>query len=227
MLLFYAYIKKDFYLFIFQDGRLQTDDQLVNINGISLLGMSNSNAMETLRHAMSQSDGPIRNAIILTIARRIFQPPENDNNNNNSQSQKTDANANKITNRKSPIDTIDAKERLRNFSQNLPSQILPELDNQHNGTSLPGCNPVIERITGQTSVDIIKTNSNDIYGYAKQDSKSSLSDKTKPYSATLSSSQNETIIIEGEYDPATKKLEDRLNSNGLTEPVNVAPADSQ
>lgn len=188
--------------------------------------MSNSNAMETLRHAMSQSDGPIRNAIILTIARRIFQPPENDNNNNQNQSQKTDSNANKITNRKSPIDTIDAKERLRNFSQNVPCQILPELDNQHNGTSLPGCNPVIERITGQTSVDILKTN--DIYGYAKQDSKSSLlSDKTKPYSATLSSSQNETIIIEGEYDPAAKKLEDRLNSNGPTEPVNVAPADSQ
>ena len=204
---------------------MQTDDQLVNINGISLLGMSNSNAMETLRNAMSQTDGPIRNAIILTIARRIFQAPENDSN-NNSQSQKIDANANKIIIR-SPIDTIDAKERLRNFSQNAPSQILSELDNQHNSSSLPGCNPVIERITGQTSVDILKNNSNDIYGYAKQDSKSSLSDKTKPFSATLSSSQNETIIIEGEYDPVTKKLNDPVNSNGLSEPVNVAPADSQ
>lgn len=204
---------------------MQTDDQLVNINGISLLGMSNSNAMETLRNAMSQTDGPIRNAIILTIARRIFQPPENDDNNN--QSQKTDSNANKILSRKSPVDTVDAKEKLRNFSQNLPNQILSELDNQHNSTSLPGCNPVIERITGQTSVDILKNSANDIYGYSKQDSKSSLCDKTKQFSATLSSSQNETIIIEGEYDPVTKKINNPLNSNGLSEPVNVVPADSQ
>lgn len=32
-----------------RDGRLQTNDQLLNVNGISLLAQSNSDAMETLR----------------------------------------------------------------------------------------------------------------------------------------------------------------------------------
>lgn len=205
---------------------MQTDDQLVNINGISLLGMSNSNAMETLRNAMTQSDGPIRNAIILTIARRILLPPEGENDNN--QQQKTDANANKINNGKIPTDTVNAKERLRNFPPKLSSQIMAELDNHHNGTSLPGCNPVIERLTGQTSVEVLKHNANDIYGYGKHDSKSSLNDKNKLYGTTLTSSQNETVIIEGEYDPSGRKSGDLQHlSNGLPETPKVAPAGSQ
>lgn len=194
--------------------------------------MSNSSAMETLRNAMTQSDGPIRNAIILTIARRIFHPPESENNIiDDDLPLKTDANANKLSTRNNSIDTCDAKERLKSFPQNISRtcQIMAELDSQHNGTSLPGCNPVIERLTGQTSVEVLKGTTHDIYGYAKHDSKSSLSDKTKPpYSATLSSSQNETVIIEGEYDPTSKKVEDTHQlSNGLAEPVNVAPASSQ
>lgn len=32
-----------------RDGRLKTNDQLLNVNGISLLNQSNSDAMETLR----------------------------------------------------------------------------------------------------------------------------------------------------------------------------------
>ena len=55
-----------------KDGRLLTNDQLININGIPLLGMSNSQAMETLRRAMTQGEGPIANpnAITLTVARK-------------------------------------------------------------------------------------------------------------------------------------------------------------
>ncbi|XP_077555269.1 par-3 family cell polarity regulator isoform X4 [Haemaphysalis longicornis] len=54
-----------------KDGRLRTNDQLLNINGTSLLGMTNSQAMETLRRAMTQGEGPNPNAITLTIARRV------------------------------------------------------------------------------------------------------------------------------------------------------------
>jgi partitioning defective protein 3 len=32
-----------------RDGRLRTNDQLLNVNGISLLAQSNADAMETLR----------------------------------------------------------------------------------------------------------------------------------------------------------------------------------
>lgn len=55
-----------------QDGRLRNNDQLLNVNGISLLSMTNGQAMETLRRAMIQNEGP-NNAIILTVARRVSQ----------------------------------------------------------------------------------------------------------------------------------------------------------
>ena len=54
------------------DGRLKTNDQLVNINGMSLLGKANSEAMETLRMAM-HAEGPIPGVITLTVARRYAE----------------------------------------------------------------------------------------------------------------------------------------------------------
>ncbi|KAG8199747.1 hypothetical protein JTE90_000841, partial [Oedothorax gibbosus] len=53
-----------------KDGRLRNNDQLLNVNGISLLSMTNGQAMETLRRAMIQNEGP-NNAIILTVSRRV------------------------------------------------------------------------------------------------------------------------------------------------------------
>ncbi|KAK7086822.1 Partitioning defective 3, partial [Halocaridina rubra] len=52
-----------------RDGRLYQNDQLVNINGLSLLGKPNSEAMKTLRTAMHQ-EGPTPGMISLTVARR-------------------------------------------------------------------------------------------------------------------------------------------------------------
>lgn len=51
-----------------KDGRLKQDDQLVIINGISLSRMTNSEATETLRKALIQSED---STITLTIARRV------------------------------------------------------------------------------------------------------------------------------------------------------------
>ena len=51
-----------------EDGRLKTNDQLVNINGISLLGKANCDAMDTLRRAMHE-EGPTPGVITLTVAR--------------------------------------------------------------------------------------------------------------------------------------------------------------
>jgi len=53
-----------------RDGRLRTNDQLIDINGASLLGTSNSDAMETLRRGMHQ-EGPKPGVITLTVARRV------------------------------------------------------------------------------------------------------------------------------------------------------------
>ena len=56
-----------------RDGRLKTNDQLVNINGISLLGKANCDAMDTLRRAMHE-EGPTPGVITLTVARRLLVP---------------------------------------------------------------------------------------------------------------------------------------------------------
>ncbi|XP_046994334.1 partitioning defective 3 homolog [Schistocerca americana] len=54
-----------------RDGRLRTNDQLLNVNGISLLNQSNSDAMETLRRAMVHMEGPTPGIITLTVARCV------------------------------------------------------------------------------------------------------------------------------------------------------------
>ncbi|XP_035782752.1 partitioning defective 3 homolog isoform X2 [Anopheles albimanus] len=57
-----------------RDGRLKMNDQLLSVNGVSLLGQSNAEAMDTLRRAMLQSGGSYPGKIILTVARRIGRP---------------------------------------------------------------------------------------------------------------------------------------------------------
>ena len=54
-----------------RDGRLRNNDQLLNVNGVSLLGLSNSDAMETLRRAMLNTNSSVTGVITLTIARRV------------------------------------------------------------------------------------------------------------------------------------------------------------
>ena len=57
-----------------KDGRLKQNDQLISINGVHLLGLSNAEAMETLRRGMVSPDiGPeaTPGVIKLTITRRV------------------------------------------------------------------------------------------------------------------------------------------------------------
>lgn len=51
-----------------QDGRLCVNDQLIAVNGESLNGMTNQDAMETLRKSMS-IEGNKRGMIQLVVAR--------------------------------------------------------------------------------------------------------------------------------------------------------------
>ncbi|XP_031817031.1 partitioning defective 3 homolog B [Sarcophilus harrisii] len=57
------------------DGRLRINDQLIAVNGESLLGKSNHEAMETLRRSMSM-EGNIRGMIQLVILRRLDRQTE-------------------------------------------------------------------------------------------------------------------------------------------------------
>lgn len=57
-----------------RDGRLRMNDQLLNVNGISLLGQSNAEAMATLRKTMVHMPGKYPKMITLQVARRISRP---------------------------------------------------------------------------------------------------------------------------------------------------------
>ncbi|XP_034027833.1 partitioning defective 3 homolog isoform X2 [Thalassophryne amazonica] len=58
-----------------KDGRLRVNDQLIAVNGESLLGMTNQDAMETLRKSMSL-EGNKRGMIQLVVARRVAKQNE-------------------------------------------------------------------------------------------------------------------------------------------------------
>ncbi|XP_005998451.1 partitioning defective 3 homolog B isoform X2 [Latimeria chalumnae] len=59
----------------YKDGRLRVNDQLIAVNGESLLGKSNHEAMETLRRSMSM-EGNIRGMIQLVVIRRFERQVE-------------------------------------------------------------------------------------------------------------------------------------------------------
>uniref|UniRef100_A0A1I8QE25 PDZ domain-containing protein n=1 Tax=Stomoxys calcitrans TaxID=35570 RepID=A0A1I8QE25_STOCA len=54
-----------------RDGRLRMNDQLVSINGVSLLGQSNAEAMDTLKRAIVNNPGKHPGMITLQVARKI------------------------------------------------------------------------------------------------------------------------------------------------------------
>ncbi|KAJ8272485.1 hypothetical protein GJAV_G00089650 [Gymnothorax javanicus] len=60
-----------------KDGRLRVNDQLIAVNGESLLGKTNQDAMETLRKSMS-TEGNKRGMIQLIVARRVTKRNETD-----------------------------------------------------------------------------------------------------------------------------------------------------
>lgn len=65
----------------FKDGRLKPNDQLISINGISLLNSNNETAMETLKRVLHNNEGVhiSSNSINLVVA-RVTDPLENPNN---------------------------------------------------------------------------------------------------------------------------------------------------
>ncbi|XP_056309834.1 LOW QUALITY PROTEIN: par-3 family cell polarity regulator beta a [Danio aesculapii] len=61
-----------------KDGRLRVNDQLIAVNSESLVGRSNHDAMETLRHSMS-TEGNLRGTIQLVVLRSLERSPAQEN----------------------------------------------------------------------------------------------------------------------------------------------------
>ena len=60
-------------LYFLQDGRLQINDQLLEVNNNSLIDLPNTESMDILRKAM-QEEGPVPGCINIKVARRIGAP---------------------------------------------------------------------------------------------------------------------------------------------------------
>lgn len=140
-----------------RDGRLRTNDQLLNVNGVSLLGLSNSDAMETLRRAMLNTNSSVTGVITLTIARRLSSYDTNDKNilENMSSHCKIESTNSVYISDSTKINDGRVKEK-----NNLNSQTEP-LDN----VGLLSCvtaspwNPVIDRLTEQYNKNSLRNES--------------------------------------------------------------------
>ena len=140
-----------------RDGRLRTNDQLLNVNGVSLLGLSNADAMETLRRAMLNSNSSMTGVISLTIARRV-SAYENSNEKNfnekvpsTSKPESTSSIYITNTNVKQSEGHIKEKNNLNNQTDILDKGLL--------SASASPWNPVIDRLTEQYNKNSLRNES--------------------------------------------------------------------
>ncbi|XP_075237372.1 par-3 family cell polarity regulator [Lycorma delicatula] len=203
-----------------RDGRLRTNDQLLNVNGISLLSLSNAAAMETLRRAMVRTEGPVEGAITLTVARRI------DNNSH----QRRDSLSSLLTDSSANTETFGGVSR-DNVTTGGGSSATEYTTNDNSGTSensdntviflppqpssstsqkpishLDGVvmrNPVLDRLTGQTSslpAGVGNLHNESYYRATHQTTIMSLGGNStvnnKLNSPTVNQPSGETVIIE-------------------------------
>ncbi|XP_064121399.1 partitioning defective 3 homolog isoform X18 [Macrobrachium nipponense] len=148
-----------------RDGRLYQNDQLVNINGHSLLGKPNSEAMKTLRTAMHQ-EGPTPGMISLTVARRTDSSRERSSPSSANRSGRDSANS-LLTNssgtetlggaKSSPATPTPDHSGITDASDSMLSTGIHKYDSGRHVTdgiefahpdNLDVRNPVIQRLTG-------------------------------------------------------------------------------
>lgn len=174
-----------------RDKRLRTNDQLLNVNGISLLQQSNSDAMETLRKAMLHTEGLIPGNITLTIARRASSPgPSRD-----ASSQKSSELNSSTENALNETTEPSGNENSGASSGSTNTVIFNPQSKESSRQSLSPMhtwNPVLDRLTGYN-----KQLRNESYYKAAHDSWNA---STLPGSTAVSvNAGGEPILIEDEY----------------------------
>ncbi|XP_030567331.1 partitioning defective 3 homolog isoform X1 [Drosophila novamexicana] len=137
-----------------RDGRLRMNDQLLSVNGVSLRGQNNAEAMETLRRAMVNNPGKHPGTITLLVGRKILRSAssndilEHSHSHSNSSSGNSNSNSNNNNNSSS------------NASDNSGATVIylsPEKREPRGSSNGPGSsgsdmnrwsNPVLDRLTG-------------------------------------------------------------------------------
>ncbi|XP_049866899.1 partitioning defective 3 homolog B-like, partial [Pectinophora gossypiella] len=150
-----------------RDGRLHTNDQLLSVNGVSLVGQSNAEAMETLRRALLHSRPHVHGSISLTIARRTDSldslarwkddtPP---NGNDTTNSNETPQNFNTVI-----YNSSSDKENkpIENFNQNSEERGI----DSHDGR---GSKKHASIITINNNTSWVSNQSDDSKGYLERD----------------------------------------------------------
>lgn len=134
-----------------RDGRLKMNDQLLSVNGISLLGQSNADAMDTLRRAMLQTGGNYPGVIVLKVARRASSRPSSTIENGNVEQHVVDSSGTTATSSEQSGSTVIY---LSPNEKNLKSPATPPTSSANTtGMSENGkrwSNPVLDRLTGGT-----------------------------------------------------------------------------
>lgn len=140
-----------------RDGRLRTNDQLLNVNGVSLLNLSNTDAMETLRRAMLNTNSSITGVITLTIARKVssYENSLEKNYDNTSSNMKKNEAKNSIYVMNSKIKSHEGHPGEKN-TLNSQTDIL---DKDLLSASASPWNPVIDRLTEQYNKNSLRNES--------------------------------------------------------------------
>ncbi|KAL1138100.1 hypothetical protein AAG570_009794 [Ranatra chinensis] len=183
-----------------RDGRLKTNDQLLNVNGISLLGQSNSGAMETLRRALLRTDGPVPGHITLTIARRL------NSRSSSVSSLLTDSSANTET-FGARIEENSATGENSGASENSDNTVIFMPPYKNHIETIAMRNPVIDRLTGQSNnlnSHLSNPLRNESYYRATHQTTLLLNGDGKFSSPTVNLPPSDTVIIEddGPYVPS-------------------------
>ncbi|XP_034490885.1 partitioning defective 3 homolog isoform X2 [Drosophila innubila] len=148
-----------------RDGRLRMNDQLLSVNGVSLRGQNNAEAMETLRRAMVNNPGKHPGTITLQVGRKILRSAStsdilehshshsNSSNSNSSNSNGNNSNCNSNSNNNNNNSSSNASDN----SGATVIYLSPEKREARGSGNGPGSagsdmnrwsNPVLDRLTG-------------------------------------------------------------------------------
>ncbi|XP_047988241.1 partitioning defective 3 homolog isoform X2 [Leguminivora glycinivorella] len=152
-----------------RDGRLHTNDQLLSVNGVSLVGQSNAEAMETLRRALLHARPSVRGSISLTIARRTDSmdslarwkddTPPNGNESTNSVENNSSQNFNTV------IYNTDKENKPTDYNQNkFDNHKDRSIDNEHRGSKKHA-----SIITINNNTSWVSNQSDDSKGYLERE----------------------------------------------------------